>query len=206
MDDPDWFMSFEMPSSSAIKVPVLRVFDGDGFLTRLPHGLLTGNERDHSEVEIGVRLGFIDAPELDQRGGREAGEFLTALIGGRSVWICILTKMDTGKSVDRHGRLVAVAYVGDEYPASMFRDRMNAADYEKVRNRSLYLPRNVEMEMLLNGWAWVVEKYGPDQKYLEALKIAQTNKRGIWARHDNIPPWNFKRQKYAERHRSRRLL
>src|SRR5262245_44641364 len=53
----------------------------------------------------------IDAPELEQRGGCEAREFLTALIGGRKVWIDILMKMDTGKPVDRYGRVVAVAYL-----------------------------------------------------------------------------------------------
>ena len=50
--------------------------------------------------------------------------------------------------------------------------------------------------MLLNGWAWVIEKYEPDEIYFEALEIAQRNKRGIWAHEDNVPPWTFKRQKY----------
>lgn len=91
--------------------------------------------------------------------------------------------MDTGKSVDRHGRVVAVPYLGDRYPASM--------------------TRNVEIEMLLNGWAWVLERYGPDDKYLEALEVAQRNKRGIWAYEDNVHPWTFKRQKYNDRRRKK---
>ena len=166
MNDPDPFMCFAAASPTAIEVPVLKVFDGDGFLTKIALCHLTGNPKDHTEVEATIRFGFIDAPELEQKGGCEAREFLTALIGGRKVWIVILRKMDTGKSVDRYGRVVAVPYLGDRYLFS---------------NRSLYLTRNIEIEMLLNGWAWVLERYGPDEIYFEALEVAQRNKRGIWA-------------------------
>jgi hypothetical protein len=86
--------------------------------------------------------------------------------------------MDTGKSVDRYGRVVAVAYLGDRYPA---------------------LTRNIEIEMLLNGWAWLLERYEPAEIYFEALEVAQRNKRGIWAYEDNVHPWTFKRQKYNDR-------
>ena len=180
MNDFDPFMFFEAASPAAIEVPVLKVFDGDGFLTKI------ANPRDHTEeAEVAIRFGFIDAPELEQKGGYEAREFLTALIGGRNVWIDILMKMDTGKPVDRHGRVVAVPYLGDRYPFST--------------NRSLYLTRNIEIEMLLNGWAWVLERYGPDEKYFEALEVAQKDKRGIWAYEDNVPPWIFKGQRHRER-------
>src|SRR6516165_11781937 len=107
MNDPDPFMCFAAASPTAIEVPVLKVFDGDGFLTKIALYHLTDNPKDHTEVEAAIRFGFIDAPELEQRGGCEAREFLTALIGGRKVWIVILRKMDTGKSVDRYGRVVA---------------------------------------------------------------------------------------------------
>jgi len=178
MIDPDSFMFFsEEASPTAIEVPVLKVFDRDGFRTKIALRQLTGNPNDPAEVDA-IRFGFIDAPELEQRGGREARDFLTALIGGRNVWIDILLKMDTGKSVDRYGRVVAVAYLGDRYPA---------------------LTRNIEIEMLLNGWAWLLERYEPAEIYFEALEVAQRNKRGIWAWEDNVRPWIFKGQKYNDR-------
>jgi micrococcal nuclease len=110
MNDSDPFALFQEASPTAIEVPVLKVFDGDGFRTKIALRQLTGNPNDPLEVDA-IRFGFIDAPELEQRGGREARDFLTALIGGRNVWIDILLKMDTGKSVDRYGRVVAVAYI-----------------------------------------------------------------------------------------------
>jgi endonuclease YncB( thermonuclease family) len=159
----------------AIKVPVLEVFDGDGFRTKIALCQLTGNPEHHPEKEAIIRCAFIDAPELEQRGGCEARQFLTALIGGRKVWLDIRMKMDTGKSVDQYGRIVAVPYLGD---------------------------RNIEIDMVLNGWAWVIEKYGPDEIYFEALEVAQRNKRGIWAYEDNVHPWTFKRQKCIDRRSS----
>ena len=55
------------------------VFDGDGFLTRI---VIPGR---NTAFEATVRLGLIDAPEMQQRRGREACEFLTQLIGGNSL-------------------------------------------------------------------------------------------------------------------------
>ena len=78
---------------------------GDGFLAQVH---LPDRGMD---AEVSVRCGFIDAPELDQPGGTEARNFLLQIIGGREVELVILTKMDTGGIVDRHGRVVAVPYV-----------------------------------------------------------------------------------------------
>jgi endonuclease YncB( thermonuclease family) len=177
MNDADPFALFR--EASLIKVPVLQVVDGDGFRTKFAFLNLKGNPRDHREVDAMVRLAFIDAPELEQRGGREARDFLTSLIGGQNVWIEIRIKMDTGKIVDRYGRIVAVPYLAD-----------------------WSLTRNVEIEMLLNGWAWLLERYGPEEIYFEALDVARRNKRGIWAWQDNVPPWIFKGQQHKDRRSS----
>lgn len=166
----------ETPPDHAIEVSVVKVFDGDGFLARIRTSANAAAGR-RTELEVAVRLGFVDAPEFGQPGGIEARDFLTSLIGGRNVWLNILLKMDTGRSFDRYGRLVCVPYV-----------RPGHADT---------LARNVELEMILNGWAWVVEKYGPDDRYLAALDNARANRRGIWARDGNMPPWVFKRQRRA---------
>ena len=53
MNDPDHFGFFEEPSPEeaspfAIEVPVLKVFDGDGFLTKIALCQLTGNPDHHT--------------------------------------------------------------------------------------------------------------------------------------------------------------
>lgn len=100
----------EHPQTGTIKVPVVKVFDGDGFLTRFKAHEVTGNRWDQAEIELTARFGFIDAPEMEQPGGREARDFLVSLIGEQWLELVILTKMDTGRSMDRHGRVVCVPF------------------------------------------------------------------------------------------------
>jgi micrococcal nuclease len=154
-----------------LKVPVLRIFDGDGFLTQISVGR-------RLQVQVGVRFGFIDAPEIGQAGGAEAREFLNGLIGDQWLDLAILTKMDTGQIVDRHKRIVAIPYLAGP---------------------GMAWARNIELEMVLNGWAWVLDRYGPDARYNDALQDARRHRRGIWARDDNVAPWEFKRRQYLQR-------
>lgn len=62
--------------------------------------------------------------------------------------------------------------------------------------------RNIELEMIVNGWAWVVERYTFDREdeYFAAQEDAQKNRRGLWALEQPEPPWNFKRR---QKNRSR---
>eukprot|EP00456_Euglypha_rotunda_P030013 TRINITY_DN23466_c0_g1_i2.p1 TRINITY_DN23466_c0_g1~~TRINITY_DN23466_c0_g1_i2.p1 ORF type:complete len:170 (-),score=37.94 TRINITY_DN23466_c0_g1_i2:11-520(-) len=124
---------------------------------------------------------------MEQPGGREARDFLVSVIGGKSVDLAILTKMDTGGSFDRHGRIVAIPYLaaGPSEPAAHWR----------MSERRLW---NIELEMVVNGWAWVLERYEPDERYFQALDDAQRHRRGIWAYDSNIHPWEFKKQKYRQ--------
>jgi micrococcal nuclease len=191
----------EHPGTDTIKVSVLKVFDGDGFLTRIRAFEVTGNPRDQEEFEVPVRFGFIDAPELGQPGGREAKDFLTSLIGGKWVELVILTKMDTGQSVDRYGRIVCVPFLTLDYSAVEFRPSSKRLHVAKTFGTPLLVTRNIELEMVINGWAWVLERYGPDERYLEALDEAKRHKRGIWAFENNIHPWEFKKQKYRQTQR-----
>ena len=56
--------------------------------------------------------------------------------------------------------------------------------------------RNIELEMIVNGWAWVVEQYAFDREaeYFEAQYDARRDRRGLWAMDNPEPPWTFKRR------------
>lgn len=188
----------EHPGADTIKVPVVKVFDGDGFLTRFKAHEVTGNPWDQAEIELTARFGFIDAPEMEQPGGREAKDFLTSLIGEQWLELVILTKMDTGRSVDRHGRVVCIPFLTQDYAAGEFRTSSACPHVTTTFGAPLQITRNIELEMVINGWAWVLERYGPDPRYIAALEEARREKRGIWARDDNVHPWEFKKQKYRK--------
>jgi micrococcal nuclease len=174
----------ERPATDTLKVPVLQIYDGDGFQTKI-------SPIQGVDIEATVRFGFIDAPEIAQPGGREARDFLRSLIGGKTVDIVILTKMDTGKSVDKYRRIVCVPYLSEE--------QLSAATnglWSRIFRAGQIVTRNIELEMVVNGWAWVLERYGPDERYYDALADARRARRGIWAYDSNLNPWKFKKRKY----------
>lgn len=173
----------EDPGADTLRVPVLKVFDGDGFLTRIDF------PRHRTSAEVTIRFGFIDAPEMEQPGGPDARDFLSSLIDGKLVDVAILTKMDTGGIIDRHGRIVAVPYLR----ADQFTARASPWGSSPV------LARNIELEMVINGWAWVLDRYGPDRRYFDALDDARRHRRGIWAFRSNVHPWHFKKQRYRDK-------
>lgn len=172
----------EEPDGETLPVSVLRVFDGDGFLAKV------AVPTRGTAMELSVRMGFIDAPEMEQSGGKAARDFLRNLIEGKRVELTILTKMDTGGIVDRHGRVVAVPYIQQVPPPSL-----------TMPSTARSICRNIELEMVINGWAWVLDRYCPDERYFEALKDAQCHRRGIWARDDNVHPWEIKTKRYRSR-------
>ncbi len=162
----------EEPDGETLRVRVLKVFDGDCFRATIPD---TPKSR---ALEIVVRLGFIDAPELEQPGGPEAKDFLRYLIWDKWVELGVLLKSNTDSIFDAYKRIVAVPYLRDE---------------------NLGTARNIELEMVLNGWAWVLDRYCPDDCYFAALEDAQRSRRGIWAADGNIHPWEFKKQRHRQK-------
>lgn len=144
-------------------------------------------------MRVPLRFGFIDAPEMGQYGGHEAKDFLTSLIGGKWIEISVLTKIDTGSITDRHGRIVCVPYL-----THLLNDRAAVPALAERLWEPISFTRNIELEMVLNGWAWVLDRYGPDARYYKALDDARRQRRGIWARDDNINPWEFKKRMYRE--------
>lgn len=164
-------LAFEEPGGPTVRGPVKKVFDGDGILTRL------WNVPRKVECDVAVRFGFIDAPELEQPGGLQSKAYLESLVGGQWLDLALLTKDISGSSSDRWGRIFCVPYLLDDGPDGYRRSR------------------NIELEMVLNGWAWVLDCWGPPDHYNDALSDARNNRRGIWARGKNVPPWAFKQRK-----------
>lgn len=72
---------------------VIKIVDGDGLKL----------QTDDGEVE--VRLNGVDAPEMQQLGGREAKEFMSNLILGKSVSVIPVER-------DRYMRLIGRVYWG----------------------------------------------------------------------------------------------
>jgi micrococcal nuclease len=181
---------------SALRLRVLHVGDGDGFRTKIMH-------RPGLELDASVRFGFIDAPELSQRGGPEARDYLRTLIGGKTLDVAITHKTETGNAIDRYGRIVGVPFLSE---ASTSKSEPVRNSIRKVFGQRQIIVRNIELEMILNGWAWVLSRYDPDPVYFVAQDEARRHRLGIWAYDSNLTPWEFKKQVHRGRQPEERFL
>lgn len=70
---------------------------------------------------------------------------------------------------DRYGRLVSVVWLGN---------------------------RNINKEMVANGWAWAYRQYldrPHASEYIDAEERARANRLGLWREANPQPPWEFRK-------------
>lgn len=140
-----------------VPVQVVRVQDGDSLIVRPSRG--------RNPDEIRLRLYAIDAPEMDQQYGREAREYLGALVRGRDD--LILEPVDT----DRYGRLVGIL------------------SYRREGRR-----RSINRAMVEQGMARWYSSYGGEELGVDrAEQEARRRRRGIWSSGEQVAPWDHRR-------------
>jgi micrococcal nuclease len=185
-----------------ILTKVTKVFDGDGFLgdTWVPHQKLAGNK-------IPFRFAFIDAPEIEQQSGPEARDFLTSLINGKALKLIPIFKESMGNiPLDPYKRLLCTGYHFGHLPNGKVEYFYDGKRGRGLNRKARTVTRNIELEMVINGWAWVAEIYSFEQKdtYLDAQSDARRHQRGLWAFNKPEPPWIFKSRQRRQKQSSSR--
>jgi micrococcal nuclease len=171
---------------------VVKVFDGDGFLANVWHP-----ERQNWIQRVAFRFAFIDAPELGQPFGKESGAFLQNLITGKRLRLDPVGKESTGGiPIDPYKRLLCMGYLTEQMEVGRIQYYLNGECRTGCVKSARSVTRNIELEMIINGWAWVIEQYTFESEdiYFEAQNDARQNRRGLWAMDAPEPPWAFKRR------------
>lgn len=183
-------------TAETLKVKVLKVFDGDGFLANLFDPV-------HKKWvnRVSFRFSFIDAPEMEQPFGEESMKFLHKLIAGKTLQICLIGKESVGYlPIDQYKRILCMAFLSEQMQVGPIEYYLRGGCGTGEVKTARTVTRNIELEMIVNGWAWVIEQYAFDreEEYFDAQKDAQRNRRGLWAMDDPETPWTFK-QKHRRR-------
>jgi len=184
-----------------LEAKVLKVFDGDGFLADVWHPLPGKWVR-----RVPFRLAFIDAPEMGQPLGAEAMQFLHESIAGKTLRVDPIGKESTGYiPIDQYKRMLCMAYLTEDMPIGETAYYLNGKCGVGFVKAARPVTRNIELEMIINGWAWVMEQYAFDreEEYFAAQTDAQRGKRGLWAMNDPEPPWKFKQKQKRLRGKAR---
>ncbi len=183
----------------ALKASVVKVFDGDGFLANVWNPF-----RNAWVKRVPFRFAFIDAPEIEQPFGSESRDYLNNLISGKTLRLGPVGKKSTGfVPMDPYKRLLCMGFLTEQMEVGRVHYYLNGGCGEGSVRKARPVTRNIELEMIVNGWAWVVEQWAFDREdeYFEAQNDAQRNRRGLWAMDNPEPPWNFKRR---QKRRSRK--
>lgn len=195
-DDP----CFATPEE-AVEARVIKVFDGDGFLANVWHPY-----REAWVKRVPFRFAFIDAPEMEQPFGQESKDFLHNLIDQKSLQLDPIGKESTGyMPIDSYKRMLCMGYLTEQMQVGEVEYYLDGKCGSGLVKKARPVTRNIELEMIVNGWAWVVEQWSFDREdeYFEAQSDAKRNKRGLWAADNPEPPWNFKRR-HKRRQQSQR--
>jgi endonuclease YncB( thermonuclease family) len=189
----------------ALSVVVTKVFDGDGFLAKVWHPL-----RQVWVDRVSFRFAFIDAPELEQPFGPEARDFLSGIILTKALRLDPIAKASTGGvPIDKFKRILCMGFLTEQMEPGRIDYYLNGRCSSGFLKRARPATRNIELEMIVNGWAWVVEQYAfeREEEYFAAQEDAWRNGRGLWSMDQPEPPWQFKERSrrsnvQGKRHRS----
>lgn len=149
-----------------LKGVVVSIADGDTLT------VLDSQRRQHK-----VRLSGIDAPEKAQSFGQKSKSALSALVFNREVEIL-------GNKTDRYGRLVGKVMAADP--------NCNMPACPKMHD--------VNLMQVMSGMAWWYRDYAREQSpkdrqdYEVAEFQAKSQRRGLWADKNPMPPWDWRRR------------
>ena len=116
-------------------------------------------------IQIKIRIAFLDAPELSQPFGYRAKQAMSDLVFGKDIAVYPHT-------IDRYGRTVAVVYVdGNDAGLELLRQGL-AWTYTR------YLPEaSADIQV----------------SYRQAESEARSQQRGLWIDPNPLEPWLFRR-------------
>ena len=156
---------------------ILRTIEGT--VTKVSDGD-TIHVTDNLGTKVKVRLYGLDAPETEKsnkrthivsKPGQPNGEEACEALRGKIYRKHIRLEVT---DIDKYRRSVAIVYLND---------------------------RNINKEMIAEGWAWAYKQYldAPyASEYLELEEQARSQRLGLWKQSNPQPPWEFRKEQKAQ--------
>lgn len=67
--------------------------------------------------------------------------------------------------------------------------------YKRVLGTIYYQNKDINIQQVKDGYAWVYKKYSKNSNYFKAEKGARSKKLGLWSDKNPIEPWEFRKNK-----------
>lgn len=137
-------------------------------------------------TKVKVRMYGIDAPETEKSNKRTGNVSKEGQPYGEEAFRALQGKLQRQRvrldvmAVDRYGRTVSIVWAGS---------------------------RNINLEMVVDGWAWAYRDYldrPHASEYINAESQAKARGLGLWRQSNPQPPWEFRKlqreQKKGKQH------
>jgi endonuclease YncB( thermonuclease family) len=130
---------------------------------------------DSLGTKVKVRFYGIDCPETEKSNRKTGRVSKPGQPYGEEAYRALQGKLQRQHvrldvmDIDRYGRTVSIVWLGD---------------------------RNINKEMVLEGWAWAYKQYldrPHASEYIEAEEQARTKRLGLWQQNNPQPPWEFRK-------------
>ena len=155
-------------------------------------------------VAISVIAASPPAPTLTGKVVKIAdGDTLTLLAGKTQIKVR-LEGIDTPERAQPFGRKAGQALANRVFGKVVQVDDLGRDRYGRTLGIVRLGKRNINLELVREGWAWWYRKYAPKNKELaSAEEAARKAKRGLWADARPIPPWDWRQSGRERRQKSR---
>ena len=81
------------------------------------------------------------------------------------------------------------------YQKNVVVEYKNKDKYKRVLGTIYYQNRDINLQQVKDGYAWVYKKYSKNHNYFKAEKEAKSKKLGLWSDKNPIEPWEFRKNK-----------
>ena len=76
--------------------------------------------------------------------------------------------------------------------------------YKRIIGTIHYQGENINLTMIISGYAWHYKKYNQNASFADAETNARNGRIGLWKSGDAVPPWLYRR--YKKNQRSREIV
>lgn len=166
------FLWLIIPSIVFAKDPIRTI---EGIVTKVSDGD-TINVTDPVGSKLKIRLYGVDAPETEKSNKRTGHVSKPGQPYGDEAWKALDRKIYRKRvkvdvmDIDRYRRAVSVVWLDG---------------------------RNINKEMVAEGWAWAYRQYldrPHASEYIQAEEMARDKMLGLWQQNNPQPPWEFRKR------------
>lgn len=166
-----------LPTILFAKEPIRTI---EGTVTKVSDGD-TIHVTDGLGTKVKVRFYGIDAPETEKSNKRTGHVSKSGQPYGEEAFRALQGKLQRQRvrldiiDIDRYRRSVAIVWLGS---------------------------RNINQEMVAEGWAWAYRQYLDSpyaSEYIAAEEQARAKRFGLWQQNNPQPPWEFRKLQKKKR-------